>query len=47
MLRAVISGLGAEDVHSVILRAAIAARLLSVPDHHDLGCTQAGLLFRH
>src|SRR5208337_522612 len=46
MLRAVISGRGAEAVYPVILCAVIDARLLAVPDHHDLCRTHPGLLFR-
>jgi hypothetical protein len=37
VLRTVIVGHGAQVVHSGILRAIIAARLLAVPNHHELG----------
>jgi hypothetical protein len=46
MFRAVIAGHGAEIVHSSILRTVIAAWLLGVPNHHDLGRAHSPLLFR-
>src|SRR5271169_4702854 len=39
MLRTVIAGHGAELVHPGILHAVVAARLLAVPNDHDLGRT--------
>ena len=46
MFRTVIAGHGAKIVHSSILHAVIAARLLCVPNYHDLGRAHSPLLFR-
>ena len=46
MLCSSIASHGAKIIHPSILRAFIAARLLGVPYHHDLGRAHSPLLFR-